>query len=128
MRSIPVVIVLAVCYHHCRCRPTYSTMCRSLSLQVCRRLSECHRKFLIIVETASWSGAPQARTAGAERGAGGHASDGDGGSGGAKPPGISIDESADSKEVRRRDSAARPRVEDGAAERDQARAGARRSP
>ena len=32
-------------------------------------------------------GAPQARPAGAERGEGGPASDGDGGSGGAKPPG-----------------------------------------
>ncbi len=33
-------------------------------------------------------GAPQARTAGAERGDWGPASDGDGGSGGAKPPGL----------------------------------------
>jgi hypothetical protein len=32
-------------------------------------------------------GAPQARPAGAERGPGAPASDGDGGSGGAKPPG-----------------------------------------
>ena len=33
-------------------------------------------------------GAPQARPAGPERGAGGPASDGTGGSGGAKPPGL----------------------------------------
>jgi radical SAM protein with 4Fe4S-binding SPASM domain len=36
-------------------------------------------------------GAPQARPAGAERGFGGPASDGDGGSGGAKPPGLIIE-------------------------------------
>jgi hypothetical protein len=35
-------------------------------------------------------GAPMARPAGAERGTGAPASDGDGGSGGAKPPGFSL--------------------------------------
>jgi hypothetical protein len=44
-----------------------------------RSLSMCLRSCL---------GAPQARPAGAEPGMGGPASDGDGGAGGAKPPGL----------------------------------------
>ena len=54
--------------------------------------------------------APQARPAGAERGDGAPASDGDGGSGGAKPPGLFIDYGAESSTTIAWDDAAAARM------------------
>ena len=55
-------------------------------------------------------GAPQARPAGAERGYGVPASDGDGGSGGAKPPGLMIEYGGESPTTIAWDDAAEARM------------------
>ena len=55
-------------------------------------------------------GAPKARPAGAERGSGVPASDGDGGSGGAKPPGLMIEYGGESPTTVAWDDAAAERM------------------
>src|SRR6478735_461430 len=61
-------------------------------------------------EESPTTGAPEARPAGAERGEGVPASDGDGGSGGAKPPGLMIEYGLESPTTIAWDDAAAERM------------------
>ena len=63
----------------------------TITLDFARQVIEEETGAPLEIQVPTAPGAPKARPAGAERGEGAPASDGDGGSGGAKPPGLSND-------------------------------------